>query len=161
MYRYTVKWITIFIALSLSYSLSAQVKGNKNIVSKSYDIHGLKNIEIGLYANITINAQGDDKMTITADENILPLIDHEIVDGKMDLRQKEWIEGNERIEINMEVSSLERIIVNIHEDVKHVVDKHPLLEAEVPEPGVRDGARLGRADRLDGVAKHGECRLTT
>ena len=77
----------------------AQVKGNKNIVTKTMQLDGLTHLEMGLYANVTIDQNARAQMTITADSNLQALIDTEVVDGKLKLSQLEWIQPSQRIKI--------------------------------------------------------------
>lgn len=110
--------LSILLFATFTESLTAQVKGNKQIITQTFDISGLTDLEAAIYANVTIDANGDDIMTITTDQNILPLIDTEMVNGKIILRQKEWIQGSQRIKIKVSSSSLQRVQQSVHDNLK-------------------------------------------
>lgn len=96
----------------------AQIKGNRNIETKVFTTAGLTDLEMGLYANVTIDASGGETMSITADSNILDLIETEIVDGTLKLFQKEWIQASQRIKILIGAPQLKRLRLDVHETVE-------------------------------------------
>lgn len=116
------KVVFTFLIFSLTcYVLKAQVKGNQKIITKTVSIKGATEIVGAIYAEIEIEAQGDDLMTITADENIIPLINNEVVGGKLTLRQKDWIQSSQRIKIKISVKDLQAVSQEVHE---HMIVKN-------------------------------------
>jgi len=95
-----------------------QVKGNKTIVTKSYEVSTIEDVKINLYAKITIDQSAEESLTITADENLLDLIDREIIDGKLHLDQKEWISPSQSIKITIGAPSLKRVESGTHDTTK-------------------------------------------
>lgn len=95
----------------------AQIKGNKIVETRTVNVAGLANLEMELYAKVEIDQNASEVMTITADSNLLDLIDTEIVDGKMILAQKEWIQPSTDIIIRIGMPNLKRVQVGVHETV--------------------------------------------
>jgi len=95
----------------------AQVKGNKEIVTKTIQIEGLTDLEMGLYANVIIDQNAESQMVITTDSNLQDLIDTEVVDGKLKLSQLEWIQPSQRIKVTIGAPTLKRLEVGINETV--------------------------------------------
>lgn len=95
----------------------AQVKGNKNIVTKTVNIAELTDLEIGLYAKVKIDQSAEATMIITTDSNLQELIDTEIVDGTLKLMQTDWIQPTQDIIITMGAPDLKRLQVGVHETV--------------------------------------------
>ena len=107
-----------FILLLVGMTGLAQIKGNKNITTRTIDMQGLTAIEMGLYANVVIDQNADAEMVITADSNLQELIDTEVVDGMLKLAQLEWIQPSQRIKITSGASNLKRLEVGLNETVQ-------------------------------------------
>ncbi|TMM57207.1 hypothetical protein FEE95_12010 [Maribacter algarum] len=99
----------ILLLLLVAATGLAQVKGNKDIQTRTFTTENLTDIEIGFYADIIIDHSAAEKMVITIDSNLFDLIDTEVVDGKLKLDQKEWIQASERIKIRIGAPNLKRI----------------------------------------------------
>lgn len=93
----------------MAQAVCGQLKGNKDIQTTTMSLNNLQVLEIGLYAAIEINASGSNTMTITGDSNLIPLIDTEVVDGRMTLEQLEWIQPSQELQIQIEVNTLEHV----------------------------------------------------
>ncbi len=108
--------IGIFL-LALSFNVSAQIKGNKQIVTQTFEINDIKSITINLYADIEIDCAAEEKLVITTDENIMDLISIYIEDGKLEFSQKEWIRPSQEIKIRIGAPALARVEQSTHETV--------------------------------------------
>ena len=106
-----------FILLLVGMTGVAQVKGNKNITTRTIDMQGLTAIEMGLYAQVVIDQNATAEMIITTDSNLQELIDTEVVDGILKLAQLEWIQPSQRIKITIGAPSLTRLQVGVNETV--------------------------------------------
>jgi len=106
-----------FILFLVGMTSVAQIKGNKNITTRTIDMQGLTAIEMGLYANVVIDQNAVAEMTITTDSNIQELIDTEVVDGTLKLIQLEWIQPSKRIQITIGAPDLTRLQVGVNETV--------------------------------------------
>lgn len=104
-----------FFAL-LQLNTFAQVKGNKTIITRSFPVEQLTSIEMNLYAEVVINCAAEEAMTITADENLMNLIETSVDDGHLRLTQKEWIQPSTAIQISIGAPNLERIQNTVHEN---------------------------------------------
>lgn len=111
-----MKKLTILLLLVGMTGL-AQVKGNKEIITKTINVEGLTDLEMGIYANVVIDQSTVAQMTITTDSNLQDLIDTEVVDGRLVLSQLEWIQPSQRIKITIGAPDLERLEVGINEKV--------------------------------------------
>ena len=106
-----------YLLLLIGMISTAQVKGNKQIKTQSFSVKGLTELEMGLYAKVEIDQMANESMTITADSNLLDLIDTEVVDGRLKLTQKKWIQASQNIVIKIGMPKLRRIQVDVHETV--------------------------------------------
>lgn len=109
-----MKKLLILLILTSS-TLIAQVKGNKTIETKTYNITNLKELKVNLYAKITVDQSLSESMQISADSNLFDKIDTEIVDGKLNLNQLEWIQPSQKIVIKIGAPKLERLETGTHE----------------------------------------------
>lgn len=136
---------------------TAQVKGNKDITTKSYAVEGLTNIQIHLYAKIEIDAAGKEGMTITADANLLDLIDTEMDHGRLVLGQKKWIQPSQDIVIKIGAPGLEQIQQSTHETtiVKNINRKSFRAMALVGEISLE-----GKVEELRASVEVGEVDAT-
>ena len=108
----------IIIALLISTSINAKIKGNKTIETRVFSAQDLKEIKVNLYANITIDQSAKEEMTITADSNLFDKIDTEIVDGKLHLDQLKWIQPSQKISIKIGAPNLRRVETGTHETLQ-------------------------------------------
>ena len=105
----------LLLLVFTSSTLIGQIKGNKSIETRTFDIPNLKELKVNLYAKITIDQSLTNGMQITADSNLFHLIDTKITNGKLNLNQLEWIQPSQKIIINIGSPSLEKIITGTHE----------------------------------------------
>lgn len=108
---------TTLLLLLVGLTGIAQIKGNKKIETRTFPAKGLTNLEIALYAKVEIDQLADEEITITTDSNLFDLIDKEIVDGKLLLTQKEWIQASQDILIKIGMPAIKRVQLNVHERV--------------------------------------------
>lgn len=106
-----------FILLLVGMTGLAQIKGNKDITTRTIDMQSLTDIEMGLYANVVIDQNTNEEMVITTDSNIQEFIDTEVVDGTLKLVQLKWIQPSQRIKITIGVNNLRRLQVDVNETV--------------------------------------------
>jgi len=108
----------VLIALLIQISSFAQIKGNKNIETRTFTVDNLKEVKINLYAKIIIDQAAKEGMTITADENIFEHIDTEVLDGELHLTQLKWIQPSKKIIIKIGAPNLERVEKGTHETLE-------------------------------------------
>lgn len=109
-----------------------QVKGNKTIVTRSYNVTFIEEIKINLYAKITIDQSADESLTITADENLMDLIDRDLNEGKLHLDQKEWISPSQDIIIKIGAPNLRRVETGTHDVTKIINLNNDYLQIMAP-----------------------------
>lgn len=97
----------------------AQKKGNKTIVTETYTYESIRAVEIGLYAEVEIDASAEaNTLTISIDENLLDQVERELNgSGRLKLTQKEWIQPSEKIKISIGSPDLDRVQQEVHETV--------------------------------------------
>ena len=110
-----MKYLLSLLLVLVQLSAWAQIKGNKEIKTKQFAISQLTSIEMGLYAEVSIDCAAEEMMTITTDENIFDLIETEVENGRLVLAQKEWIQASLPIKIIIGAPNLERIQHSVHE----------------------------------------------
>lgn len=110
-----------FLLLLVGMTSLAQIKGNKDIVTTTIEFQNLFQLEMNLYASVTVNVDAaNEGMTITADRNLISLIDTEVVNGKLRLTQLDWIQPSQDIKITINAPQLNSILVDVHETVEVV-----------------------------------------
>ncbi len=97
---------------------AAQVQGNKEIETRRFPAPQLNHIQIGLYADITVDAEAEEGLVITTDSNLFELIDTEVVDGILKLQQKKWIAPSQRIKIRIGAPKLTQVEQGTNDVVK-------------------------------------------
>ena len=113
-----MKYLIGILFVTLTFYSSAQVKGNKKITTKVYEVSKIQTVHAGIYAEIAIDCSLPEGITITTDENLHKLIGTSIEDGTLTLVQKEWIEPSQRIKITIGAPSLKAIQQGVHETVE-------------------------------------------
>jgi len=159
-----------FIALLLLASLPsvAQVKGNKNIETRTFDIQNVEVIQVNFYAKITIDQSAEEGMSITMDSNLFDKIDTEVVDNKLHLDQLQWVQPSQRVIINIGAPNLKRVekgthqtlqIINVNTD-KLVVNAHVgkvVVEGTAKQFDI--GAENGEVDASKLVAQNSRVNI--
>jgi Putative auto-transporter adhesin, head GIN domain len=126
-----MKKLTVMLFL-VGFTGLAQVKGNKNIETKTYNINGLEHVKINFYANVTIDQSADESMTITTDSNLFDLIDTEVIDGVLHLNQKEWISPSQKTIIKIGAPNLKRVESGTHDTTRIINVDNELLQINAP-----------------------------
>ena len=157
-----MRYAILFSLLFLQLSVQCQIKGNQQIVTRHYSTENLRSLEMNLYADVTVDCTAEAKMSITADENLIDLIETQIEDGHLKLTQKEWIKASQNIVIQIGAPQLERIEHSVHETtwVKNInrssfqaraIIGKLVLEGKVDQ--LSAGAEIGAIDANDLEAK--------
>jgi len=114
------KFINILLLL-IGFSTTAQIKGNKEILTKTYNINTIENIKINLYAQVIIDQSIEESLTITTDANLFTHIEKEVLDGTLHIDQKEWIQPSENVKIIIGAPNIKRIESGTH-DITRVIN---------------------------------------
>ena len=112
-----MKKVLLSIIILYPLFIQAQIKGNKQIISRNFPFDGITALEMNLYADVEINSSESPYMKITTDENLMDFIETTPKGNRLILAQKEWIHPSQRIKIVIGGSRLERLQVSVHETV--------------------------------------------
>lgn len=145
--------IIITLLILTSISSVAQVKGNKNIETRSFELKNVEVIQINFYAKILIDQSAEEGMSITMDNNLFDKIDTEVVDHKLHLDQLKWVQPSQDVIIRIGAPNLKRVEKGTHETLRIInVDTDKLLvNAHVGKVIVE-----GKAQQFDIGAENGE-----
>lgn len=152
-----MRYFTGLFLILVAFNLNAQIKGNKKIITKTFPLETLINLEMNLYADVLVDCAAEETITITADENLLDLIDFSIDNGKMMLTQKDWIKSSEAIKISIGAPNLQQIQNTVHESVwvKNINRSNFIASAILGKLQLE-----GKADHLSANAELGEVDAT-
>ncbi len=114
------KYIILLFVLSSIYG-KAQIKGNKEIETRKFATEEIRDIEVGIYGDITVDAALENVISITTDSNLFQYIDTEVVNGKLKLDQLKWIQPSERIKIVVGAPVIRRVQLGTN-DRLHVIN---------------------------------------
>jgi len=110
--------VTLIMMLGLLSSLSAQIRGDGNIQSRSEKVEGLKSIDIQFNANIVLDYDLKEELVIQADANVLKHIGVYFENGHLMMDQIKWIEPSKWPEITIGCPSLESVYQGTHSTTK-------------------------------------------
>ena len=108
----------VMLLLLVSLPGLAQVKGNKNIETRFFNVENLEVVKINFYANITIDQSAKEGMTITMDSNLFDKIDTGIVDKVLHLDQLQWVQPSQEVVIKIGAPNLKRVEKGTHKTLK-------------------------------------------
>ncbi|WP_298420683.1 DUF2807 domain-containing protein [uncultured Kordia sp.] len=145
----------LFILLLLiGYTATAQKKGNKKIVTRTFSLENIQKININFYAKVTIDQSVKEGITITTDENLMDLIDKEVVGNTLYLGQIEWIQPSKAI-ITIGAPNIRHIetgthdvtkIINIDNDYLQLTSPVGTIILEGKTKELRIGSELAKID---------------
>ena len=106
--------LIIIISILLSNVSYTQIYGNGKLFTATRTLGGLEEIDIQFNADITLNYNAIESMTITAEENIMEYIGQEFNNGKLTLDQIRWIEPSKNPTIVIGTPNLKKIFQGTH-----------------------------------------------
>lgn len=109
------------IVLFISITAVAQIRGNKEIITKTYSGNNITKVKINFYAQVIIDQSKEESITITTDSNLLDYIDKEVVNGTLHLDQKEWISPSENAKIVIGAPNI-RIVESGTHDITRIIN---------------------------------------
>ncbi|WP_298317111.1 DUF2807 domain-containing protein [uncultured Aquimarina sp.] len=113
-----MKKIINILLLSVSITTIAQIKGNKEIITKTFNTTNIENIKINFYAQVIIDQSKEESLTITTDANLFDYIDKEVVNGTLHLDQKEWIQPSENAKIVIGAPNIRKVESGTHDTTR-------------------------------------------
>lgn len=106
------------ILMMVGMTAGAQVKGNGEVVKKTFDVATINKFELNMYAEVTLDASIESQISIEAESNLIDNIDFEVVEGKLNLQQKEWIQATKPIRIIVGVPDIKNVEVGSHKTLR-------------------------------------------
>lgn len=88
--------------------------------TKSVDLAGIQEIEIGIRANVYIDCEGKEGLKIKANESLVDRVGVHLVNGRLYLRPNDPIEEGAEIEISIGAPNLNFVQANHHAEVEVV-----------------------------------------
>jgi len=105
----------LLVFLLSSQFVSAQIKGNENIITSTFDLNKVERIDVNFYAEVVIDMDMKESISITIDENLMDKVKYEIANKTLDLNQKEWIQPSSRAIITIGAPNLNFISQETHD----------------------------------------------
>ncbi|MEQ9264868.1 MAG: DUF2807 domain-containing protein [Balneolaceae bacterium] len=91
----------LIVLMFLSGAVSAQIRGNGNIVTKTIKLDDFTEIRNELTSTIEVDITQEAGYSITIDENLLEYAEVKIVDGVLSIIQGKWIQSSADIKIKI------------------------------------------------------------
>jgi len=89
MKRLTIAMLFLIMAsLACSFETSGQVRGSGNIVKHTYAVKDFDQVELNTIGEVFIKQGDTESLTIETDDNILPLLDPKVENGRLILREE-------------------------------------------------------------------------
>lgn len=126
-----MKKITLLLIFVAATGL-AQIKGNRNIETRTFAIENVNHIKINFYADVTMDASAKEALTITTDSNLFDLIDKEGIDGTLCLDQKEWISPSQKSIVIIGAPNLKRVEQGTHDTTRIIHVDNDELSVNAP-----------------------------
>ena len=102
-------------------NIFAQVRGNKQIETRTFSFEQIESVKINFYAEVTIDYTAPEGMTLTTDANLFDLIQKEMEGTELVLDQKEWISPSQKAIIVIGAPNLKKVTTGTH-DVTRVIN---------------------------------------
>ena len=106
--------LLFFIVMIMSFQAEAQIYGNGKKVTATIALENLQSINVQLNADIVLDYNQKEIMTITADENVMSWIGKEFKDGHLILDQIKWIEPSTNPVITIGCPHLNKVYQGTH-----------------------------------------------
>ena len=104
-----LKLMPLVCCILLTVSISAQVNGNGQIITKTMDFEKFTEVDLDFVADVVITCQTANSFEITADENVLPYIGLNVKNNRLKITQDKWVEPSKNIQIKIGLTDLTRL----------------------------------------------------
>lgn len=105
--------ITLFL-ISISIQAQAQIRGNGKIAQKLIDLKDLKSIDIQFNADIVLDFNQAEQMTLSTDKNVIEWVGIEFKNGHLTIDQIQWIEPSKQPTITIGCPQLKSVYQGTH-----------------------------------------------
>ncbi|AXT55312.1 hypothetical protein D1815_05905 [Aquimarina sp. AD1] len=120
------------ILLLFSLTTIGQIKGNKKIETKTFNVENIESIKINFYAQVIIDNSKKETLIITTDTNLFEYIDKEVVGGTLYLNQKEWIQPSKNVKIIIGAPNIKKVESGTHDSTKIINLDNDYIQVVAP-----------------------------
>ncbi|WP_299180480.1 DUF2807 domain-containing protein [uncultured Aquimarina sp.] len=120
------------ILLLFSLTAIGQIKGNKKIETKTFNVENIESIKINFYAQVIIDNSKKETLIITTDTNLFEYIDKEVVGGTLYLDQKEWIQPSKNVKIIIGAPNIKKVESGTHDSTKIINLDNDYIQVVAP-----------------------------
>lgn len=85
------------------------------MITKTFEMEGVEEVYVGLYAQVIIDASANTGMTIRIDENLMDWVGKDVREGRLTLDQVEWIEPSTSVKITIGAPDINKVIQSTHD----------------------------------------------
>lgn len=110
--------LTLSMFLLMAFGIKAQINGNGSFKTITIQLSDLEKIDVQFNANLTLDYDLEESMTITADENIIEFIGMEFENGTLKLDQIKWIEPSKLPIINIGSPKISYVYQGTHSSTR-------------------------------------------
>lgn len=105
------------ILVLLGGTISAQVRGNGNVITKTVELADFTEIRNELTSSIEVDVTQESGYSITIDENLLEFAEIVIIDGVLSIVQGKWIQSSTGIKIKIGAPKLRKFENTSHSKI--------------------------------------------
>ncbi len=98
--------------ISFDLSFGKGVRGSGNIVTEQRDLTSFTSVDVSSVFQVELTAGKEFAVEIEADDNLVPVIKTEVVDGKLKLSTTQSIRGRSRMIVRISAPDIERVDVS-------------------------------------------------
>lgn len=120
------------ILLLFSLTTIGQIKGNKKIETKTFNVENIESIKINFYAQVIIDNSKKETLIITTDTNLFEYIDKEVVGKTLYLDQKEWIQPSKNVKIIIGAPNIKKVESGTHDSTKIINLDNDYIQVVAP-----------------------------
>jgi hypothetical protein len=135
-------------ALAALAVLAAAITGSGKATTQSRQVQGFSGLGLSIPAIVEVGQAAHERLTITADDNVLPLIESVVEGGVLKLRLREGTQlRRATIRVSLQVKALESISISGSGEVRAPALSGPRLRLSIAGSG--DARVGGKAEALD------------
>lgn len=117
-----IKYFTCVLLVAISFSCSAQklekIKGNRDVVDVYKTLGPFNSLEISNDLKVSIKQGDKEGYHLETDANLVAVIVFEVANEKLHIYTKNNIQSSRRLNIDLDVTNLDRIILNDGSELK-------------------------------------------
>lgn len=128
----SIMGLALIVTLCSFSDANAQVKGSGEIVTQEIKVEAFTKIKNGLSSDYSIKIGNKLELKITADKNLIQLIQIEVNDGELYINQKEWISSTKQIKIEITAPALTQFTNSAHGSYKILDINNAVFKVDAP-----------------------------